>query len=195
MSPRRAGRNGFTLLELLIAVALFGVVMSGVAAMTATAVRGQVRLLGAAVLDNAATLERRALATTLQSATFVELPGPGEISSALTAWTNRADDGVTPLVAGLPVRFAHQCVAADGESLHLYTGTAPMPAIVCGEEASGAAHAVIASGPLFQVTARFYRPDEAPDLVQADVALTLTKDGVVHASNVQTQVVIRHAKD
>jgi hypothetical protein len=178
---------------LIIAVGLFALVMAGVAAMTGTVVRAQTRLLGGAVLGNAATLARRASAVALESATFVATPGPGEISAALTAWSNLEDDGLTTMVPGVPARYAHECVSADGSFLHLYTGTAPLPAIVCGDEAPGARHLVVAGGPRFSISARFYRPEENADLVQTDIALAMTKDGVESDAAVRTEAVIRHA--
>lgn len=187
-------RRGFTLAELMVATVIFTFVIAGAASMTGTVIRGQTRLITANALDNAATLARRSVTVALQAATFVETPGPGELSASLTAWSNVEDDATTALAAGRPRTYRHHCVAPDGASLHYYEGEFPKPGFVCGAAAAGARHVVVAGGPGYQVAARFYRPDDAPNLVQADISLALDKAGYSRSASLQAQVITRHAK-
>lgn len=197
-TTRGRRQAGFTLVELLIAVALFIFIMAGTASLTGSVLRSQTRLLNETVLDNAVSVTRRSIVASLGTATYIDpavLPAGGR-NDHFTALSNVGDDGVTPIVPAVAVRYFHHCVTAGGDSLHFYTGDGQPPAIVCGSDAAGAVHSVVAGGPGFAVTsAQFSRPAESPNLVQADIAFSLTKGGVTRSAGLQTQAAIQHAKD
>ena len=188
--------RGFTLIELVVSVALFSVVMAGIGSISMAVLRHQTRLLVASSFDNATTLARRSLTAALQDATYVAAPPSGIAGGVLTTWTNLDDDGVTRIVPGRPSRFTHHCVSADASLLHFYSGAAPMPAIACGGDYSGVFHTVLAGGAGYRLAARFYRPPEAANLVEAGVSLSLLRaDGSRRDADVQVKVITRHAKD
>ncbi len=188
--------RGFTLIELVVSVALFSIVMAGIASISMAVLRNQTRLLVASSIDNATTITRHSLTVALQDATYVAAPPPGADAAVLTTWSNLDDDGVTRIVPGLPSRFTHHCLDAGASSLHFYSGSAPMPAIVCGGEYAGVFHTVLAGGAGYSLAARFSRPASSANLVEADVGLALVRaDGSRRDTTVQLKVITRHAKD
>ena len=188
MMPR-SRRPGFTLTELLVAVALFSVLLGGFAAFYSMVFSNQCRRFADLTVANGATLVRRAFDLAMGSATFIEEPSAGASTDYLTAWTNLDADGSTPLVAGVPVQFTYLCLDGTGQQIYLYQGFFPKSDFSCGDSPDGVTRMPLAGGPGFQSTSlAFYRPE--PDLVQMTCAVTLTdRQGLLHSADVQTQAV------
>jgi len=185
----RSRQLGFTLTELLVAVALFAVILGGMAAIYGTAFGDQYRRFADLTVANGATLVRRAFDSAMGSATYIQDPAAGASTDYLTAWTNLDADGSTPLVAGAPVQFSYLCLDSAAQRIYLYQGSLPKPAFSCGDSPFAVTRVSLAGGPGFANTSlTFYRPD--PDLVQMTCDMTLTdKKGLAHSADVQTQAV------
>ena len=110
---KRSCQPGFTLLELLVAVALFGVMAVGLASFNGMVFGDQYRKFADLTVANGATLVRRAFDSAMGSATYIQDPSTGAATGYLTAWANLDADGSTPLVAGAQVQFSH-CQLALG---------------------------------------------------------------------------------
>jgi prepilin-type N-terminal cleavage/methylation domain-containing protein len=184
--PRQAG---FTLMELIVAVALFGVMVTGFAAFYSMAISNQYRKFADLNVANGATLVRRAFDSAMGSATYIQEPSRGGATDYLTAWTNLDADGVTPLVAGVPVQFSQLCLDGVSQRIYLYQGNYPKPDFSCGDSTGTVIRMPLAGGQGFQnTTLTFYRPE--PDLIQMTCGITLTDtQGLNHSASVQTQAV------
>ena len=184
---RRPSQPGFTLLELLVAVALFGVMAAGLASFNGMVFGDQYRKFADLTVANGATLVRRAFDSAMGSATYIQDPSTGAATGYLTAWANLDADGSTPLVAGAPVQFSHLCLDADHQQIYLYQGSYPKPDFSCGDSPASVTRMPLAGGPGSQsASLAFYRP--GGNLVQMTCGMTLTDHrGQVHSANVQTQ--------
>lgn len=166
MSPKAPA--GFTLAELLMAMALFGLMMAAMAGIQAMASRTQAQQVSDTLVEGAATLAREAVGRALAGASCVSTPSAGAASDKLTAWENvDPENGSSPLVPGEDRAFSHLCMDG-GSSLHLYSGGYPMPLIACGAEVSGVEHVLVAGGANLAVSARFYRPPDSANVVLVD---------------------------
>lgn len=174
-TPRSAA--GFSLVELLVAVALFGLVAAALAAIEGTAFRNQARLLSQNAAADAATLSGRALRRAAHTASYLQSPPVGAASSSLTLWDNvDPADGSSPLIASAPRRYSHFCLAGDG-SLHLYRGAWPFLGAFCGGSApAGGSHETLVGGLSgLSAWATFFRPSR-PSL-QVSYRVTLKRPG------------------
>ena len=185
----RSRRSGFTLVELLVAVALFGVMTIGLFAFYGMVFSNQFRRFADLTVANGATLARRAFDAAMGSATYIQAPSAGTMTDYLTVWTNLDADGSTPLVAGAPVQFSQLCLDSAEQQIYLYQGSYPKPAFSCGDSPAAVTRMPLAGGPGFQSTnLAFYRPE--PDLVQMTCGITLAdRQGLEHSADVQTQAV------
>ena len=194
MTSRRAS-PGFSLVELMIALGLFTAIAASLLAFQGMVLGSRNRSLGQTTLGNHVTIIRRAFAAAVESSSYVARPGPGASSPALTALSNCADDGVTPLAAGLPATFSHLCVDAAGQNIYLYQGAAPAPAIVCGADpGAGVTRTAVAGGEAFAVTTiNFNRPLDTT-LVQLDLLMGLDVSGAHSEKSMSIQAALNHAQ-
>ncbi|MCX5795197.1 MAG: prepilin-type N-terminal cleavage/methylation domain-containing protein [Elusimicrobia bacterium] len=185
----RFSRSGFTLTELLVAVALFTVMVGGLAAFYGMVFSNQYRRFADLTVANGATMVRRAFDSAMGSATFIQDPSAGAATDYLTVWSNLDGDGRTPLVAGAPVQFSHLCLDDAAQRIYIYKGSFPKPAFSCGDSPAAVARMPLAGGPGFRSAGlAFYRPE--PDLVQMTCGINLTdRQGLEHPAEVQMQAV------
>jgi prepilin-type N-terminal cleavage/methylation domain-containing protein len=188
MMPR-SGRPGFSLVELMVAIALFAVVAGALAGFYGMVFGNQYRRFADLTVANGETLVRRAFDTAMGSATYLQSPSSGTAAATLTAWTNLDADGRTPLVTGAPVQFSTLCLDGAGQQIYLYQGSFPKPDFSCGESTATVTRMLLAGGPGFQNTSLvFYRAQ--PNLVQMTCGITLTDPrGLDHSATLQTQAV------
>jgi prepilin-type N-terminal cleavage/methylation domain-containing protein len=182
-------RPGFTLAELLVAVALFSVMAAGLSAIYGMVFRDQYRKVADMTAANGATTVRRAFAAAMAAATYLQDPASGAAADTLTVWANLDADGATALVDGLPVRFSQLCLDAAAQQVYLYEGAPPKPDFSCGDSPEGVTRTALAGGQGFEsVSLAFYRPE--PNLVQMTCAAVVADaGGARHPALVQTQAV------
>ena len=192
MMPR-SRRSGFTLMELLVAVALFGIIAAGLSAVYGMVFGRLYSQFSDLAVANGETLVRRAFDSAVGPATYIQDPSAGTLAGHLTVWANLDADGSTPLV-GSVAQFSYLCSDAAGQHIYLYQGqglpASWSPPTSCGASLSNATLMPLAGGPGFQNTLAFYRPYELNQLIQMSCGLTLTdKRGLEHSADVQTQAV------
>lgn len=168
----RAQASGFTLTELLVAVALFGIAATAVHGIQATAIRGQSAMMRKMVVENNATLVGSAMRDALASANVIVRPGVGETAAELLVLENvDPRDNVSPL-PGVPLapRFSYFC-ADSGGSMHLYRGELPAPNINCGHAPPQKAEKLLVVGQAnsLQVAPLFSRPARNSVYVEYEV--------------------------
>ncbi|MBI5241824.1 MAG: prepilin-type N-terminal cleavage/methylation domain-containing protein [Elusimicrobia bacterium] len=180
-------RRGFSLVELMVAVALFAFMAGGLAAFYGMAFGSQYRRFADVGVANGATLVRRSFDYALGSATYIQDPSTGTAADLLTVWTNLDADGASPLVAGAPVRYTTLCLDASSLTVYSYQGGFPKVDFACGQSPAGVSRDILAGGPGFrEARLVFYRPE--PNLVQMTCALDITDArGIAHAAQVQAQ--------
>lgn len=168
-------RGGFTLVEMLIAAALFGVVFAAVFALCSSAFGRRTHLLAGGLVHGDAALLETALSRAAASASYVESPSSGTLSvSELCLWENVSpDDGVSAVAAGAR-RYSYFCRTGAGQ-VFLHGGDFPRPAIVCGAPAAGVDLIPLVGGGSSLVTASvaFARPSGEDNVVLVDYRLDL----------------------
>ncbi|MFA6031069.1 MAG: prepilin-type N-terminal cleavage/methylation domain-containing protein [Elusimicrobiota bacterium] len=158
-----ARRRGFTLAELMFAIAIFSMVMAGLGAIYVSSLRQSVSISGEARLKSMAVLAMHAVRSEVVVATRIDSPVEGGTSDVLIGGRNVARDGMNPMdgIAG-DTRWFGFCVrytpiGACGSSLldptpciFYYSGAGwPPPAVGagnCGSPLGGATPMLVASG-------------------------------------------------
>lgn len=120
-APR--GEAGFTLVELLVAVAMFAMVMAGLAVIYSSAYKQGIGLLNETRLRNMSTLTARAVQKELAQATRITVPTPNTSGLHLRGWTNTSPDdsagaGSAPVRENMSgsnadTHWFHFCVQTD----------------------------------------------------------------------------------
>ncbi|MFA5140449.1 MAG: prepilin-type N-terminal cleavage/methylation domain-containing protein [Elusimicrobiota bacterium] len=112
----RQGQAGFTLVELLVAVAIFAMVVAGMAVIYSTAFKQGTGLLTDTRLKANSAVAMRAIQSELAQATRLQLPLPNSSGKHLRGWTNVSPD-VGP-DGSTPVKLAMDNVVADRHWFH-----------------------------------------------------------------------------
>jgi len=189
--------RGFTLAELLFAVALFSIMMLTLAAIQAAAFRDRSRLARDNMIGNGATLIRSTVENSLVSATLLASPSEGAASQDLVAWTNVDPADGSAIVPSLPREFTRICLEPSGARLYGYRGRYPMPASPpCGADAPGMERWLVAGGAPLQLAVRFYRPPQESNILLVEYGLTLPQSGSSPERSLSGSLVVnlRHAK-
>ena len=159
----RPRRSGFTLVELLVAVAIFGVMVMGLSYFYSMVFGRQYSQFADLAAANGATLARRAFDSAMGSATYIQAPSIGAAATSLTVWSNFDVDSGAPLVAGSP-QFSYLCLDSAGQNVYLYQGSGTpaswSPPTSCGTSISNVTPTLLAGGSGFANTLQFYRPYE-----------------------------------
>jgi Tfp pilus assembly protein PilW len=191
--------SGFSLVELLVATLICSFMTVTLIEINATAFRSQTRLFSDAAIENSATNVRRAVATALGSATFLEVPNAGApLTNVLSVWDNTDPSDGSPMV-GNTRTYTYLCADAAGNNFYKYRGSvvwpAGRPAIVCGQAAAGATQTFVAGSNNFLIRPRFFLPATETNHVQADCGIELRVSRLRYDKTIsmQIQMSIRHA--
>lgn len=145
--------QGFTLVELLLAVVIFSMVMAGLAVIHSSAFKQGGRMVYDARIKHMATISHRALQMEITEATRLDIPGPGASGRHVRGFKNIAVDGFQPIngIAG-DTRWFHFCVSNNIAGscglanypvgcLWYYSAPGAAPPViddgVCGNDAGG----------------------------------------------------------
>jgi prepilin-type N-terminal cleavage/methylation domain-containing protein len=93
----RQRQAGFTLVELLVAVAIFAMVVAGLSVIYSTAFMQGTGLLTDTRMKGSSAVAMRAIQNELAQATRLQLPAPGTSDNHLRGWTNMSPDGDPPV--------------------------------------------------------------------------------------------------
>ena len=159
------GSPGFTIPELLVSILLFAFVSASLTSLQATFLRDHPRTLAQSAVQSDATRAGRALRAAAETASYLEIPGPGASNiEQMTLWRNLDARTNAPVLAGQAARYSHFCVSLSAQ-LYLYEGDAPMPVIDCGVSPDGL---LLAGNPDrdLSISARFNRPVGENNLLQ-----------------------------
>ncbi|HVE12648.1 MAG TPA: prepilin-type N-terminal cleavage/methylation domain-containing protein [Elusimicrobiota bacterium] len=169
----RASR-GFSLVELMTAMAIFGLVATALGSFQQTVAQGETSMLGRTALGNNATLLGQTFRSAMDQATVIVQPASGTGGAALLVGINvDPADGVSAMLpppAGPSPTYAYLCVDSS-QALELYQGPWPMPTIACGEDAARATRTLVAGGGALTVAPLFTRIDG--NTVQASYVVSL----------------------
>ncbi|MBI3299210.1 MAG: type II secretion system protein [Elusimicrobia bacterium] len=186
-----SGQGGFSIAELLMALALFSIMLTAMAGVYALAFKGQADSIRQGAVSDQGTLLHNALNRAFAAATYVSDPAPGGTDTRLTLWENvDPADGAGALVAGLPRTYRHFCRDASASGVYLYRGEYPRTDIVCGTTTGGD---LLAGGTRMAVAALFSREAENVVAVDYRVSFAGTSSKPLRPAAESLRYVLRHA--
>ena len=141
MSTRLKRRAGFSLIELIVALAIGSVVLSAMMIVTTFAATRQMSILRDVTMVGQGVLTIETLRSSLRTASYIVAPSSNTQSDVLSGYTN-ADQSAAfaPIHAGRPQEYFYFCmVAGPPRRFYRYTGLlgsppALMPVISCGQD-------------------------------------------------------------
>lgn len=180
MSTRLDRREGFSLVELLVAVAVGSVVLSALVVATSFASRRQVTIARDNIMVGQEVLSVEALRASLRSASFLVAPAAGAQTEHLAGYVNADESaGFAPILPGRPQSYFYFCLE-QGPPLRLYRyagalGPPPnrIPAITCGQPGGESLAGTDRLTPSF----RFTRPLDHGNIITIDYSLTYAPGG------------------
>lgn len=124
-----AKRSGFTLVELIIAVFIFGYMASSLATIYATSHRHMFQNYRANMIKTGTLVAMRAIQNNVISATRIDSPAPGAQGNVLAFAVNVDQmSGCYPINTAMPTTWHYFCLANDAatpgfQSFYYHTGT------------------------------------------------------------------------
>ncbi|HVE14177.1 MAG TPA: prepilin-type N-terminal cleavage/methylation domain-containing protein [Elusimicrobiota bacterium] len=175
MRTHRKRDAGFTLPELLVAIALFAIIAAAMTSLQTYMLNEQALTLTTSLAQESATLVGKALRDGTAPATYIQTPAAGDRTSSLVVWANTDPVTLNPLDSTMPVAWTDFCLDAQDRLLR-YEGTGAMPAIDCGNTAGGV---VVAGDPDRGLTVdlSLYRPEDDSNLLQLSYTVHLDARG------------------
>jgi len=196
MSTRRKRLDGFSLVELLVALAIGSIVLSAMMLAASFASRRQaVALHGLAVMGQE-VLAIEALRASLRGASYIVSPSPAGRSYFLAGYTN-ADQSANfaPLLAGRPQGYFFFCTDA-GPPRRFYRYSGPlgsppklMPPIICGQAGgeSLAGDSLNRLAPSF----RFSRASDCGNVISVEYSLSTSSNPSSAAQIIEGQTSVQ----
>jgi prepilin-type N-terminal cleavage/methylation domain-containing protein len=178
----RSREAGFSLIEIMVALALSGLLFAAIISIQGTVLRSQSRVFGQTIAGNQSSTAMKAFQLFAGAASFIQAPAPGNYATAATLWENF--DGAEAIDPASPARFHHFCVKPSGSDpaighLLLYEGSGyPMAPVTCGNAVAGMTMTLISGGVAGTTIAPlFYRPLGEDNLIQFQYSVNMPASG------------------
>ncbi|MFH1618735.1 MAG: type II secretion system protein [bacterium] len=111
---KRNGSEGFTLVEVLVAVLIFSLVITGLAAIYATSQRYLSQSFKQNLIKGEIAMAAKTVTRALNLATRIDSPASGQEGDTLAFAVNIAEDGCRPMVSGPPTEWYYFCAKSKG---------------------------------------------------------------------------------
>lgn len=177
MSTRPKRRAGFSLIELIVALAIGSVVLSAMMIVTTFAATRQMSILRDVTMVGQGVSTLETLRSSLRTASYIVTPSSNTQSDVVSGYTN-ADQSAAfaPILAGRPQEYFYFCmVAGPPRRFYQYTGSlgsppALMPAITCGQVGGE----MLAGDPQNRLVPffRFSREQDSSNIITVNYALS-----------------------
>lgn len=177
MSTRPKRRAGFSLIELIVALAIGSVVLSAMMIVTTFAATRQMSILRDVTMVGQGVSTLETLRSSLRTASYIVTPSSNTQSDVVSGYTN-ADQSAAfaPILAGRPREYFYFCmVAGPPRRFYRYTeslGIPPalMPAINCGQDGGE----MLAGDPQNRLVPffRFSREQDSSNIITVNYSLS-----------------------